>query len=338
MRQLFQAYLLRQLRRHLIWRSFRSRRHLTSIANRTSDIARDAILGIMVVRNETLRLPFVLDYYRDLGVSHFLIVDNDSDDGTTAFLAQQRDVSLWVTKASYKVSRFGMDWATWLLMHYGKDKWCLTVDADELLVYPEIETRNLRDLCLFLDQNQIPAMGAFMLDLYPQGPINSVSYEAGQDPREVLTHFDPGPYHAQRQKPRDNLWLQGGVRERVFFADNPTQGPTLNKLPLVKWNWRYAYINSTHSLLPPKLNALYDGPTDPRLTGVLLHTKFLPCAIEKSVEEKTRKQHFRNPNAFQEYYDSIVEGPNLFGDVSLKYEGPAQLETLGLMSRGAWAP
>lgn len=221
-------------------------------------------------------------------------------------------------------------------MHYGKGKWCLTVDADELLVFPRIKTRNLRDLCLFLDQNHIPAMGAFMLDLYPQGPINSVSYVAGQDPCEVLTHFDPAPYHATRQQPRGNLWLQGGVRERVFFADNPVRGPTLNKLPLVKWNWRYAYINSTHSLLPPAMNALYDGPSDPRLSGVLLHTKFLPCAIEKSQEEKRRKQHFRDPNAFGGYYDSIVAGPDLFGDVSVKYEGPDQLEALGLMSRGAW--
>ncbi|MEM5469441.1 glycosyltransferase family 2 protein [Celeribacter marinus] len=332
----FQAYMMRQLRRHLIWRSFRSRRQLTAITNRTSVIGDDAILAVSVVRNEAQRLPYFLDYYRDLGVTHFLIIDNDSDDGSTALLAQMRDVSLWVTKASYKASRFGLDWANWLLMRYCNDKWCLTVDADELFVYPDVQTRKLPDLCRFLDQTGTPAMGALMLDLYPEGPIGAVRYMAGQDPRDVLTHFDPTPYRATRQQPRGNLWLQGGARERVFFADAPEKGPTLNKLPLVRWNWRYAYINSTHSLLPPSLNALYDGPSDPRLTGVLLHTKFLPNVIEKSREEKNRNQHFRDPSAFQGYYDSIVDSPDLMGDISVPYEGVDQLESLGLMSRGAW--
>ena len=34
------------------------------------------------MRNEKIRLPFFLRYYRNLGVNHFLIVDNDSTDGT----------------------------------------------------------------------------------------------------------------------------------------------------------------------------------------------------------------------------------------------------------------
>lgn len=336
MRRIWQSYKLWVRRRYLLWRAIRARHKLRVIQDRTSDIDETSILCVGCLRNEALRLPYFLEYHRRLGVTHFLFVDNDSDDGTVELLSGQPDVSLWSTGESYKQARFGLDWTTWLQLKYARGKWCLTLDADELLVFPFHETRTLRDLTLFLDETGQKAFGALMLDLYPEGPIDGADYRAGQDPLEVVPFFDPGPYRTVRQAPKDNLWVQGGARERVFFADDPRRGPTLNKLPLVKWHWRYVYLNSTHSMLPRALNHAYNGPGDTRLCGVLLHTKFLPIAVEKSVEEKTRKQHFAQPDAFGAYYDAVISGPTLWHEGSVAYEGWEQLEALGLMSRGAW--
>ncbi len=36
----------------------------------------------------------------------------------------------------------------------------------------------------------------------------------------------------------------------MFFQDNPEEAPALNKIPLVKWSKKYAYVDSTHMLLP----------------------------------------------------------------------------------------
>jgi len=92
-----------------------------------------------------------LQYYRALKVSHFLFVDNGSDDGTAEFLQSQPDVSLWRTDESYRLSRFGMDWLGWLQMRFGHGHWCLTVDADELLIYPQHDTRDLSALTQWLE-------------------------------------------------------------------------------------------------------------------------------------------------------------------------------------------
>ena len=43
-------------------------------------------------RNERLRLPAFLNHYRSLGVDEFLVIDNDSSDGSTEYLAAQADV------------------------------------------------------------------------------------------------------------------------------------------------------------------------------------------------------------------------------------------------------
>ena len=136
MQNLWTAYKMRLKRRRLLFRALRKRRQLTPVLDRTDLIAEGAILCFSTVRNEIIRLPYFLEYYRKLGVQNFLMVDNDSDDGTPDYLAAQPDVSLWQTAHSYKLSRFGVDWLTWLQIKYGHGHWCLTVDADEILVYP----------------------------------------------------------------------------------------------------------------------------------------------------------------------------------------------------------
>ena len=66
------------------------------------------ILLFATLRNEAPRLPYFLEYYRALGVDHFLIVDNGSDDGSADLLAEADDVSLWTTEKSYRQANFGV--------------------------------------------------------------------------------------------------------------------------------------------------------------------------------------------------------------------------------------
>ncbi len=331
-----QKYRLRWKRRQLLWRSWRSRNQLACLKDQTARIHRGDILAFTTLRNEITRLPWFFRHYRALGVNHFLIVDNDSDDGSVAYLSRQPDVSLWQTQASYRAARYGLDWLTALQIRYGHGHWCLMVDADELLIYANFTNRTLQDLTGWLDRQGRAGFGALMLDLYPKGPLGTQEYDAESDPTTVLNWFDPGPYRAQRQSPMGNLWVQGGARERMFFARTRQRSPTLNKIPLVRWSRRYAYVNSTHSALPRRLNALYDGPGGDAPSGILLHTKFLPEIVAKSQVEKLRRQHFHDPDQFGPYYDGIIAQPDLWTTQSVRYSDGSNLQELGLMKAGGW--
>lgn len=334
--QIWEAFQWRRRRQARLARALRKRRELTLLADRTDAIRPGAVLLFATLRNESLRLPQFLAHYRALGVRHFLIVDNDSTDGCRAYLGDQPDVSLWHTTASYRDARFGMDWLQGLLMRHGHGHWCVTVDIDELLVYPHHDTRPLPALTDWLDSEGEASFGALMLDLYPQGPLDRVRFAPGQDPLEVLTWYDAGNYTITRKSDLSALWIQGGPRSRAFFGDDPERGPTLTKVPLVKWHWRYLYLNSTHALLPRPLNRIYDTSGGEKLSGVLLHTKFLPEIGAKSAEEKQRRQHFGEPGAFDAYYDALIAAPDLWTPASTRYRGWRQLEAEGLMSRGGW--
>lgn len=327
-------YKLRWRRRRYLWRAFRKRHELIQARDRTGLIKREDILLFATLRNEMMRLPYFLDHYRRLGVVHFLIVENDSDDGTADYLAAQPDVSLWQARSSYKASRFGMDWLTWLQRRYGHGHWTVTVDADELLVYPGYPHRSLADLTGRLDAHEIPMMGALMLDLYPKGQVDAQTYVAGQDPCDVLQWFDATGYWQQVQPRMGNLWQQGGARARLFFADDPKRAPTLNKIPLVKWHRSYVYVNSTHNALPAWLNQTYATPTSKKPSGVLLHTKFLPGTADRAAQEKARQEHFSNSTLYDDYYTALTENPDFWSETSVFYESADQLEDLGLMHRG----
>ena len=331
------AYRMRLRRKRHLMRAFRKRHELAAVTDRTARIGRGDILCFATIRNERVRLPYFLQYYRALGVDQFLIVDNGSDDGTRELLEGQHDVSLWATNRSYRSAHFGADWLNWLLRKYGHGHWTLTVDIDEFLVYPFCDTRPIRALTDWLDASSVRAFGAMLLDMYPKGRLDDQRYLQGQDPFEIACWFDSGNYVYTKNEDYKNLWIQGGPRARAFFTAEPAKAPALNKIPLVKWDKSYAFVSSTHMLLPRGLNIVYDEWGGEKTSGCLLHAKFLDIMIGKSEEEQTRKQHYSSSKEYTAYREALKERPEIWCKWSEKYINWRQLEIMGLMSKGNWA-
>ncbi len=332
-----EAIKLRYRRRLAHLRARVKGREMRAVVDRTRGLAKDAIILLCTLRNERIRLPFFLRYYRDLGVDHFFFVDNDSTDGSREYLALQPDASVWTTKGSYKRSHFGVDWLAHLQRRYCHDHWCLTVDVDEFFVYPFCETRPLRALTDWLDASAVRSFSAMMLDMYPKGSIVAQPYHEGQNPFEIAQWFDSGNYTIHRNHAMGNLWIQGGPRARVFFADRPEMAPALNKVPLVRWQRSYAYLSSTHMILPRGLNLVYDERGGEKASGCLLHAKFLDTFAEKASEEMERGQHYGASKEYKAYHEKLAKHPDLWCKYSEKYINWRQLEILGLMSKGNWA-
>jgi hypothetical protein len=312
-------------------------RELSCVVNRTGQIAPDDILLFSTQRNERVRLPFFLEYYRRLGVAHFMVVDNGSTDGTAEYLASQGDVSVWSTDASYKAARFGVDWLNYLQRRYGHGHWCLVADPDEFLVFPFCDTRPLTALTDWLDAASIRSFSAMLLDMYPEDRLDATPYREGMDPLEIACWFDSGNYTISRNPLYKNLWIQGGPRARIFFPDAPERAPALNKVPLVKWDRRYVYVSSTHMLLPRGLNLVYETNGGEKASGVMLHAKFLDTFARKADEEAARCEHYAEATEYRAYQEGLVKNRTLWCRWSERYENWRQLERLGLMSKGNWA-
>lgn len=317
------------------WQAHRHGRDLTVASDRTGAIKPGDILAFTVLRNEAIRIPYFLAYYRALGVKHFLFVDNGSNDGFIDLISAEQDCSVWHTTASYKESKFGVHWLNHLLRRYGTGHWCLTLDPDEFLVFPHCDTRSLPELTAYLDQEGKASFFSIMLDMYGKGTVDDAMYCKGQDPLEVCPWFDATGYYQDKRPNYGEWWIRGGVRRRVFFADQPWNAPALNKTVLIKWQWHYAYIASTHIAWPNKLNRPHFTDTLAP-TGCLLHFKYLSLFREKVEEEMERKEHYAGSREYRRYLDGLNDQTVLWSSASVRFQDWRQCVDLGLMNIGRW--
>lgn len=302
--------------------------------NNLKYIKKNDILLLSKMKNETSRLPYFLKYYRDLGVDHFIFVDNESSDGMMNLLKDQKDVTVYFTDKSFRDSKY-VHWLNYLLKKHGSGHWCLTCDPDEFLVFPYIEKRKLRDLTDHLEATHHRSFYAPLIDMYSDKPIKETHYHSGEDPLEICPYFDKDGYKLQvNDKNYRYIKLRGGVRQRVFNVENPNSAPVLNKIPLVKWKKYYAYRNSTHSIIPRILGE----NNNPDLTnGVLLHFKFMDSIIDKVTIALQEKQYWNDSYEYKQYDKGLKEEKSLYDkDISILYKSWRTLEDLGLMNRGKW--
>ena len=303
---------------------FFDKSRLRRIDKNNFDIKDSEIISFSCVRNEILRLPYFLEYHRKLGVDRFIFIDNASTDGTKEYLLSQHDSNVFYTKASYASSKCGIDWLNQLLSEYGSNHWILTLEPDELLVYPLCERVNLPKLTKYLDATGAQAMKTLLIDMYSDKAIKDTCYKAGESFLKYCRYFDRNSYS---QLDEDNIATIGGPRARLFWEgyNREKPSPYLVNVPLIKWRHDLNYVSGTHFMSDVKLAAL---------TGVKQHFKFFSDFYEYAEAEASRKEHWDNASEYVTYWEVLSKNPHLcamYHD-SLKYTDSIQLVGLGLMN------
>ena len=295
--------------------------------NRRIRIGADDILCCVVVRNEALRLPYFLSYYREKGVARFLFVDNGSTDDTLPYLLEQPDVYVWRSDLSFNRANFGAGWFEPLLRRYGQEQWCLIVDADELLYYPDCERKSLTRLCWELDARAKRAFSAVLLDMYSDRAVRDTHYARGQSFLDVCPYFDRQFYHATYENAgpyRNQVGYVGGARQRMFGAAGDYY---LSKVPLIKYGADVVLAGGQHWTSLPAEEIAEES-------GALLHFKYFSTFVDYVSREVERQEHYGGALQYGEYARGLAQdGALTFYDPqhSIRLEDSAQLVRLGVM-------
>ncbi|MEP3277388.1 MAG: glycosyltransferase family 2 protein [Stappiaceae bacterium] len=307
----------------------------------------DGVVAVILAYNEALRFPYFLKHYRDLGVQHFIVVDNNSNDGTAAFLKDQSDVSIVSTKKPYK--DYKSTWRQLLCERYLEDRWVIFPDVDELFVHPGWPERSIDELVNYLDVNHHRALFCTMVDMYPKGPLRDLSYKVGESFLDYCPYFDGTGYrynplkgsHRKRYK-SPSRHVFGGTRERLFHKDVKRSQNFLDKALLAAcFSIRTRAPDGElgrqldHFLFKLVKNALPDtAAVQSKLAlirwnsdysfsggvhgidmqidmapdwGALLHFKYLDDFQSKVAEAVCRKQHTDNAGHYLDYNMQMMQ-------------------------------
>ena len=274
----------------------------------------------MVVRNESLRLPFLLRHYFSGGVDRAFVIDNNSTDDTTDFLLSRKCTHVFRTQESYTNYN---NWIDLLLHRYGARYWCVVVDADELLFYPHREKLSIRELTEYLDRESRTALHCLLLDMYSDKPLRLTRYNRGDDPLSVCPFFDPDSQTKVSIKPLPRLSQRfkyiHGMRKRAFGID-----VCLSKFPLIRFNPGTFLWAGTHFI---------EGASVAGEEGALLHFKYFDDFVPRVAEEVGREEHWDNSAEYKVYAGKIEQNLdlNLHYSKSLRFKNSDQLVDLGIM-------
>jgi len=312
-----------------------------------------------IVKNEMFYLPSFLDHHRRLGVDQFVILDDQSSDGTRELLAAQPDCLVLESPFGFgeevavpggdgrRRERAGILLKSLIPQRFLANRYALYLDGDEYLILPP-GVSSVGELFDLLGRHDVQSVAANLVDFFP------ATVDEMELPRDLPTseamlgaypYFDALPLLGARYGQRWPAKLDKGTTARLFrqhhirmvigkWQSAPRwltrwllwRYPESNvlKTPVVRWDAGTEYLNSHRANVPV---------TDKVLLG-LAHMKFT-CDLSRRLQYAVASKSYARGSVKYQWYgellDSMRQGDrSLLGPNSVRYQGPADLAAAGL--------
>ncbi|HSH90004.1 MAG TPA: glycosyltransferase family 2 protein [Ramlibacter sp.] len=297
------------------------------------------VAAFSVVRNEMYFLPHLLRHYRALGISDFWFLDDRSTDGTREYLLQQADCGVLQADRAFGEmvgdQRFGIVARTLVPQAFLRNRWVLTLDADEFLVLPS-QHALIEDLAKALDAAGLRSARALMLDFFPLTLRDIPESDDGRGPFELCRHFDafsvvdwPSGKHspaalsrAEGVRPR---MLKRLMQLKIPLGDLVTEYgfANMNKVPLNFWSEGTKMVTAHRST---------EAPSD-QVQLVLAHFKFFPGYRARIADALSTKAYWQQSIEYR-FLDIAVRSfanTDLRGPRSRQFTSAGDLEAAGML-------
>lgn len=264
------------------------------------------IFLLCVFRDESLLMERFIKYYRMLGVTHFVMIDNLSIDGGPNYLRLLKDVNIILYRAdgSFKDAMFGVEWINICMKRHCAGQYCFAVDMDELFVFDTQKYRSLHDLIREMESMGANCVGATLLDMYPKKLNNN--YQQGKSLIQHSPYFDDwnASFYGTKSILYDTFsWKVGGLRARIMGAS-----PIVHKFPFVKYNFDPLGFNTGYHFfqyrgkVAVKANVIKVLKTP----AVLLHFKYVKHDLLQVFKQRIlNNQDWNNSSEYKLYVNAL---------------------------------
>ena len=218
---------------------------LWKIKDFEQEVKDDSLNLIVVFRNEELILPYFIDYYKKMNIDNFIFIDNNSTDESLNYILERNDINSQIhfVQTSYRDNLYGVGWVNKILKDQFKNKWCVVVDVDELILLPDNKT--LTDIKSEMINSDSNVLQTLMVDFYPN-ELNKTSYEKSSD---FLSHSNYNDklnltHNFVDFQLANQLTVKGGLRHRITHQTPPDN----SSVCLTKKSFFYYDFYDTHYL------------------------------------------------------------------------------------------
>lgn len=262
-------------------------------------VAHDGELPIVLslMKNGEVYVPAFLEHYRSLGCREIVLLDNGSTDATLDIA--RGDGAVTVLRATLPFDRYKRAMRRHLIRRFGRDRWCLCVDIDELFDYPWSGAIDLPQFLSYLKTHQFTAVVAQMLDMFPE-QLTAAADAADRCFRDQHRFYDLSaierrPYAVAGNEvagPRIDMCF-GGIRHQVFGFR-----PWLTKHPLFLCNRDVLpYLDDSHCVERARIADV---------CAVLYHYKFAGD-FRGRVDRAVREGNYYRDSLEYRYYDAVMQ-------------------------------
>lgn len=267
----------------------------------------EELVVLCLVRDGEPYVRSFIEHYFALGVRHIVFLDNGSHDETISIAREYENVTIFQTGLPFKRYRIAMK--RYLISRFGRGRWSLCVDVDELFDYPHSEVVGLEALLRYLNSNSYTAVVAHMLDMFKDGPLSDVVEGEGGRLKETYRFYDTSDVVRTDYRlsgGSDNTvsneeidFFRGGVQKTIFG-----HAGALTKHPLV-------FLDEDLELMRGSAHRV-SGARVADFTAVLFHYKFIDRYFQESTAQAvSRENRAFNSWRYKMYLQKLEESPRL---------------------------
>lgn len=286
---------------------------------REVDYAVDELVVLVVARDGRPYIESFVEHYRSLGVKHMVFLDNGSVDGTVEALKEYEDVTVLRTKLHFE--RYAISMRQYLIERFGRGRWTLTVDQDELFDYPYSDVVSLKAFLRYLNENSYSAVVAQWLDMFSEKLFSRGAGDEDGPLKEVHRFYDLSNIRAQSYETVGDIGNVLANEEIKILRDGMVHTlfgfrALLTKHPLI-------FLDD--KIKPMDLSEHWAGNARVAdLTGVLFHYKN-PSHFYEVIQRKVKERH---PDMYQRRWDAYFEALNDASRVSVLPETARELKSV----------
>ncbi len=294
-----------------------------------------SVIAVVPYYGDRPILAWFLNYYRKLGIKLFVFLDLSPDRDLPNWLESAVDCVVWSPKG-YMHPGKTIHALNYLRHRYARNKWCLSVEPYDFLVFPKCETRHIRDLTDFIESEQRRHVCAIVVDAYGDVPASELEVSDDLSPFELFPYFDRFGYQTAQAEDLQVVPILGGVQRRFLYGDEPQKAPALNRIPLLKITWDSYYLASTRVLVPIQLNTPH-AEWHSTTTACLLRYAMLSNEMALHIAKQAEPAQLYPDNVTPLYAGSeAMISAVLKNQGSEKFESSQNLLECGLINNGQW--